>query len=157
MNDHWWKRKRRTDTWLNNFFTESDKIEKMMDNMISEAFETPTEREKARKHYTYQFGEHLSDTNDPYRSERYEPLIDVLEEETNIVITVDLPGIERNHIEIHATEDKATIAVDSPKLRYHKELNLPAKVDPKTSTATYKNGVLQIHLKKQIGQKLCIK
>ncbi|MEM1682557.1 MAG: Hsp20/alpha crystallin family protein [Sulfolobales archaeon] len=35
---------------------------------------------------------------------------------------------------------------------YYKEVELPAKVDPDTSRATYKNGVLEVKLKK-IGKR----
>jgi len=32
--------------------------------------------------------------------------------------------------------------------RYRKELELPSTIDPKSSKATYKNGVLEVRLKK---------
>jgi HSP20 family molecular chaperone IbpA len=156
MSDHWWKRKKHTDTWFNDIFTESDKTEKMIDDIINDAFETPTEKEKARKHYTHQFGQPEPET-DNTDQDTHEPLIDIIQEGTDIIIIAHLPGIEKDNIEIHSTEDKTTINVDAPQLKYHKQLNLPTKINPKTSTAAYKNGTLQIHLKKQIGQRLYIK
>ena len=41
------------------------------------------------------------------------------------------------------------IAVDSTKRRYYKDIALPAKVDPDSAKATYKNGILEITLKKE--------
>lgn len=156
MNDHWWKRKKHTDTWFNDIYTESDKTEKMIDDIINDALETPTEREKARKHFTRQFGQPEPET-DNADQDIHEPLIDIIQEGTDIIIIAHLPGIEKHNIEIHSTEDKATIDIDTPQLKYHKQLNLPTKINPKTSIATYKNGILQIRLKRHNGQRLYIK
>jgi HSP20 family molecular chaperone IbpA len=156
MSAHWWKRKKHTDPWFNDTFTDTNKTEETINDIINHTFETPTEREKARKHFMNQFGQQESETNNPQQASQ-EPLIDITEEETDIVVIAHVPGIEKSNIEIHSTEDKITINIDTPELQYHKQLNLPCKINPKTSKATYKNGTLQIHLSKQIGQRLCIK
>lgn len=156
MNNHWWKRKKHTDTWFNDTTNQPDKIAKIMDDVINDTLQTPTEREKARKHYTHQFGQHEPETDNTEQNTQ-EPLIDITQQGTDIIIIAHLPGIQKNNIQIHTTEDKTTINIEDPKLKYHKQLNLPVRINPKTSTATYKNATLQIHLKKQIGQRLYIK
>jgi len=157
LSERWWRRKRRFDPWFGEFFEEADKMEKTMDNMIRQAFGSPAERERARRRYAYQFGDfHLTHSGGSQISEEYEPLVDVFKDETSVVIVADLPGIEKDTIEVNATEDKVIILVDSPKRKYYQELNLPAKVDPKSSVASYKNGVLEVRLK-IVGERLLIK
>jgi HSP20 family protein len=45
-------------------------------------------------------------------------------------------------------EDKVSINVETSERKYYKEIPLKVKVNPKTSKATYKNGVLDIILTK---------
>ena len=85
-----------------------------------------------------------SDQGKPVVSEEREPLTDVIEGETDVSVTVEIPGVEKNDIDLHATEDKLEITVDTPQRKYHKIVNLPADVIPKTTKATYKNGVLDV-------------
>jgi len=156
MSNHWWKRKKHIDTWFNDNTDQPDKIARIMDDIINDAFETPTEREKARKHYTHQFGQTQPETDSIDQSTE-EPLIDITQEGTDIIIIAHLPGIQKDNIQIHTTEDKITINVEDPQLIYRKQLNLPVRINPKTSTATHKNGTLKIRLKKHIGQRLHVK
>ena len=77
-----------------------------------------------------------------------EPLTDVIECEDSISITLEIPGVEKEDIELNVEEDKVAINVDTIESKYFKEVPLKVKVDPKTSKATYKNWVLDIILKK---------
>jgi len=158
LSDRWWRRRRRFDPRFGDFFEESDRMDRMMDDMIRQAFGSPAEREKARRRHDIQFGDfHSTHPSGSQVSEEYQPLVDVLVEETSVVIVAQLPGVSKESIEVHATEDKIAISVVSPQRHYYKELDLPAKVDPKSSTTTYKNGVLEVHLKKLVDEKLLIK
>jgi len=49
---------------------------------------------------------------------------------------------------LHGTEDTLTISVDTPKRKYFKEVEMPAKIDPKKAKTTYKNGVLEVTIPK---------
>ena len=158
MSERWWRRRRRFNPWFGEFFDETDRMERMMDNMMRQAFGSPAEREKARRRYAYQFGDsHLARSGGSQISEEYEPLVDMFADGTTVVIVAELHGIDKDTIEVNATEDKVTISVDSNKRRYYRELNLPAKVDPKSSTASYKNGVLEVRLKRLVGERLANK
>jgi len=83
-----------------------------------------------------------------YEVAEREPLTDVIESDDSISITLEIPGVNKDEIELRVEEDKVSINVDTPERKYFKELPLKVKVDPKTSKATYKNGVLDIILKK---------
>lgn len=152
MSERWWRRKRRFAPWFGESFEGTGKTERILDDMIRQAFGSPEEREKARRYYVYQFGNVNSTHSGGSQIGKHAPLVDVLSEETNVVVVAELPGVNKNQIEIHASEDKIEISVGSPRWKYYNKLNLPAKVDPKSSATSYKNGVLEIRLKKLVGK-----
>jgi len=55
-------------------------------------------------------------------------------------------------IKLSGTEDKLTISVEAPERKYFKEMEMPAKIDPKKAKTSYKNGVLEVTVSK-IGDK----
>lgn len=78
--------------------------------------------------------------------EEREPLVDTIVDEETVKIVAELPGVERSDINLQGSENTLTISVNTPNRKYKKELELPAEVDPDSSKATYKNGVLEIVL-----------
>ncbi|MFW9831081.1 MAG: archaeal heat shock protein Hsp20 [Candidatus Thorarchaeota archaeon] len=82
------------------------------------------------------------------REER-EPLIDIMEQDGTIIIVAELPGVTRNDIQINVSDYTVTIQVDTPKRKYAKNLDLPAAVEPSTAKTNYRNGILEIQLKKR--------
>ncbi len=89
----------------------------------------------------------------PTISEELEPLTDIIEGENDVAITVEIPGVEKDDIDLVATEDTLEIKVDSPKRKYHKRIDLPCNVKTKSTKATYKNGILDIVLDKKEKKK----
>jgi HSP20 family protein len=87
----------------------------------------------------------------------FDPLVDVFSEEASVVVVAELPGVDKDQIDVHISEDKIEIAVGSSKWKYYRELNLPAKVDPKSSVTCYKNGVFEILLAKLFGKSYFLK
>ncbi|RLF08695.1 MAG: Hsp20/alpha crystallin family protein [Thermoprotei archaeon] len=96
-----------------------------------------------------------------------EPLVDVEERDDYVVVTVDLPFVERKEdIKLDVTEDSVNVeAVMSRGFRldrwgtvqrgvefrsFKKTIRLPAKVDPKGARATFKRGMLRIVLPKKV-------
>jgi len=127
MSEWWWRRRKRRYPWS----SESDA------NPRFRRFEKP------------QPNSHESDVQ-----EEREPLVDVIEEEGDVAIVAELPGAKKEDIEIHATKFNVTISVDTLEGRYHNELALPVEIDPESILVTYKNGVLQIRLKKIVDAQL---
>jgi len=78
-----------------------------------------------------------------------EPLVDVIDENENIRVVAELPGVSKDDITLYVTERSVTIEVDTPERRYYKELGLPVEVDESSATSTYKNGVLETLLVKR--------
>lgn len=84
----------------------------------------------------------------PVVSEAIEPFTDVIEEEDKVRIVVDVPGVEKEDINVEATEDEVLISATRGDRKYRKVVKLPAKVKPDTAKATYKNGVLTVTIEK---------
>jgi HSP20 family protein len=82
-------------------------------------------------------------------SEEREPLVDIIENHKNVAITVEVPGVEKEDVDLDVKDEKLEIKVDRPDRKYHKVINLPCNVKPKTTKATYKNGVLDIEIEKK--------
>jgi HSP20 family protein len=87
-----------------------------------------------------------------------EPLTDIIEEEDKLRIIIELPGVEKSDIHLHATDDTLDIDVDNPHRKFSKHLELPCGVDQNSARASYKNGVLEITLsrleRQRTGQKI---
>jgi len=80
--------------------------------------------------------------------EEREPLVDVLDTDGEIKVVAELPGVEKEEIKLHGTEDTLTISVDTPKRKYFKEIPLPTRTNPKEAKTVYKNGVLEVTIPK---------
>lgn len=85
-----------------------------------------------------------------------EPLVDVVVEEKFVKVVAELPGAEKEKIDLVATETSLTISAESPYGKYYKDVILPVKVDPKSGRATYRNGVLEVLLAKAKGERIPI-
>jgi HSP20 family protein len=80
--------------------------------------------------------------------EEREPLVDIIAANGEIKVIVELPGVAKEDIKLHGTEDKLTISVEIPDRKYFKEIEMPAKIAPKKAKTAYKNGVLEITVPK---------
>ncbi len=81
--------------------------------------------------------------------EEREPLVDTVVDQDTVKVVAELPGVERSEINLEGTENSLTISVSNHDRRYYKELELPAEVDPNSSRANYKNGVLEVVLSRR--------
>lgn len=82
------------------------------------------------------------------RGER-EPLVDVITEEDVIRVVAELPGVNKEDIQLNVADKLLTIKVDTPERKYYKEIDLPEEVMTEDAKASYKNGVLEVILKKK--------
>lgn len=169
MNEKWWRWKKRSE-W-DEFFKEFDKLEKMVDELVDNTTSDSSKGQNARKlpnPYVLGFSVSIGPDGKPQvhkfgslqysiqgsaiREER-EPLVDVLDEKKEIVIIAELPGVDKEDIKLDVTESSVKITVDTPERSYSKKLDLPSKVKQESLQTSYKNGVLEIRLRK-IGRNL---
>lgn len=95
----------------------------------------------------------------------FSPLTDVAEEDNKVIITTDLPGIEKENVELDLRDNVLVINAGKEKeeeeaekegylrkerafMRYYREIPLPDGVTEEGATAQLKNGVLTITLPK---------
>jgi HSP20 family protein len=95
-----------------------------------------------------EFGNIKKSLKGPQVKEEREPLVDVVDANSEIRVVVELPGVEKTDIKLHGTEDSLEISVDTPQNKYYKEVALPTKVRVKEAKSSYKNGVLEVILPK---------
>lgn len=94
----------------------------------------------------------------------FTPAVDIKEEEDKLVVTTDLPGINKEDIEINLKEDMLEISAKGRKeketeeegyirkereyTRFYRAVRLPTSVKEEESTAKIENGVLTMTLPK---------
>ena len=76
------------------------------------------------------------------------PLIDIFQENNYITIVAEIVGFNKETLKINVKDQKLTISAKSKERRYYKSLNLPTVVIPNAMHTKFKNGVLEIKLKK---------
>jgi HSP20 family protein len=86
----------------------------------------------------------------PLIKEEMEPLVDVIETGDEVWVVADVPGVPKENIDVKVTERTVTIKAQNER-KYYKVVELPVEVAPESAKASYKNGVLEIRLKKKSG------
>jgi HSP20 family protein len=104
------------------------------------------------------------------------PSVDMLDRKDEVMLRADLPGLEQKDIEVYVEEGTLTIRGERQAEKEGKEedyyvserwagsfsrsLSLPPGVDPEKIQASFKNGVLEVHLpktKEAKGKKIDVK
>ena len=81
-----------------------------------------------------------------------EPMVDVVESPSEVIVIAELPGVEKSDINLEAVGDSLEIKVDAANKKYYKRIELPCEVWDGVD-ASYKNGVLEIKLKRRVCEK----
>jgi len=107
------------------------------------------------KPHIEQFGNRPLKKSDGERtiSDERELLTDVIEGDEEVSLTVEIPGVEKEDIDVHVTDHGLEIKVDTTQRKYYKQVEFPCDVLPKTTKATYKNGVLDVIIKRKERKK----
>jgi HSP20 family protein len=77
-----------------------------------------------------------------YRSPIREQFVD--EKANTLRLIIELPGVEKEDIEVGSTGDRVSIKAERDSRKYKSEFNLRREVDPESGKAEYKNGILDI-------------
>ena len=93
------------------------------------------------------FGNIRSTKEGPEVADVREPLIDVFDEDSEIVVAAELPGVRNDAIEVEVRGDILSLS-SSGQRRYAKEVLLPSPVDAASMKRSFKNGLLELRLKK---------
>ncbi|MDE1858319.1 MAG: Hsp20/alpha crystallin family protein [Thaumarchaeota archaeon] len=76
--------------------------------------------------------------------DKREPLVDVVSSGKEVRVIAEMPGVKKEDINVTVDERTMVISVESGDRGYHKELELPAAVDPKGAKSAYNNGILEV-------------
>ncbi|MBS7636710.1 Hsp20/alpha crystallin family protein [Candidatus Bathyarchaeota archaeon] len=108
---------------------------------------------KASKRHSQKYGSLKTFSFKAKKWREPEPLVDVFREKDKIVVVAELKGFKRENIKVQAEKQRLTLTAKAQGRRYYKSLNLPEAVIPEAARITYKNGVLEIQLKKAPEEK----
>ena len=94
------------------------------------------------------FGNVKKTPKGPTVEEEREPITDVFDEEKEIRIYAEMPGVDEKDVRLDLKEDILDISAQSGDRKYHKEVLLPAKAKVETMRSSYNNGILEITVQK---------
>ena len=94
------------------------------------------------------FGNVRKTPQGPAVEEEREPITDVFDEDKEIRIYAEMPGVNQEDIKLDLKEDILDISAQTGDRKYHKEILLPAKVQADAMISSYNNGILEIKVKK---------
>jgi len=93
-----------------------------------------------------------------------EPIVDLTQDDKNIRIVAELPGLNKDNVNLKVTENSIEITAENKNedeikeenwirrersyTKYYRKLKLPNKVIAEKASAKYKNGVLELTIPK---------
>lgn len=133
------------------------KVEEAAERMVGKAvIEAMKRSSRAREIVSKLMGEDI----DLGRSEDVE--VDTVDLPEEIVVLINLPGAEKEKIDLRVTEDSVSVEAGFVPMRgkyirrerpdvMKREIKLPVEIKPEGVSAKYKNGVLEAHLPKLVA------
>ncbi len=140
-----------------------DEIDKIIDEMERELEDSfrklfKSEGEPLRSPIIYGFSMNLTPEGTPifrtfgnlkpelrgYREPVSDQIVD--EQRSELRLFVELPGVEKTDIQLHALEESVSLTAEHGNRKYKAEIPLKAKVDPTKAKASFQNGVLEVLL-----------
>jgi len=94
------------------------------------------------------FGNIKKTPKGPTVEEEREPITDVFDEKEEVRVYTEIPGVNEEDIKLNLKGDILDILAKSGDRKYHKEILLPAKVKSETLISSYKNGILEVKIRK---------
>ncbi len=140
---------------LDDLFSE---IESMFGNIDEENFWDSIDRKrKLSNEGPYRFGfsirmgpddqPDIKTFGDRSKEEGREPLVDVFGDDESVLVTAEMPGVEKDDIEFSIKGKELKIKAEGRAEKYSKTIELPKKVEDEPEEVNYLNGVLSLKLK----------
>ncbi len=93
----------------------------------------------------------------PQLTAEREPLSDTVVSDDEIKVVVELPGVEKDRINVNASEGAVEISAESSDRKYRRVIDIPYDADVGSAKSTYKNGILEIVFKRKESKGTSIK
>ena len=142
--------------WFEDFFRRPLDMERWFDDSFRRSFFPPGFRHRLRADLA-----------------EISPSVDIYEEGDNVIVKAEVPGLEKEHLDIRLTGDTLTISgekkteekvekkdfyrLERSSGSFSRTLRLPAEVQTDKAKASFKNGVLEIVLPKTVQAKEKVK
>jgi len=81
---------------------------------------------------------------DGFREPLYDQMID---EESNLKLCVEMPGVDKDDVKLDVLEDKAIISAIRGERKYKAIIRFKVSIDPSSGFASYYNGILEATFK----------
>jgi HSP20 family protein len=156
------RRPRRSPFGFGDFFADFDRLESMFEEMFKEMSSPEFQRKLSKEPLVYGVNirigpegkarvEPFGNVNVQQRkiSEEREPLVDVIEEKDVVRAIVELPGATKESIRLQTKDTSLEVRAQSGDQKFRKLIDLPAEVLSEGSKATFKNGILEVVLRKR--------
>lgn len=89
----------------------------------------------------------------PEPPEVVEPVVDVFDEAREVVVVAEVPGVGLNDLKLKIQGKVLSLSTKSKAgMNYRKEIGLNSEVDADTLRTTWRNGILEIRLRKKDGE-----
>ncbi|MFC6615548.1 Hsp20/alpha crystallin family protein [Halopenitus salinus] len=76
-----------------------------------------------------------------FRSETH---VDTYLEDDVVRLVADLPGVSKEDLSLQCDGETLTVSAASDRREYDERISLPVRVDERSASATFKNGVLEV-------------
>jgi len=70
--------------------------------------------------------------------------LDVYEADDTLRVVADIPGVDKQDIDLRCDGDVLTLDAAGDAREYHERVRLPASVDEHSASASYNNGILEV-------------
>lgn len=144
---------------------EFERMRRMMDDVFRQFAEAPPSR-KPGQPFVYGFSMRIGPDGKPRFQEfgntrklpvpttgpegvAREPLADVIEHAQSVSVTAEVPGVQKEDVQLNVAPERVVLKVDTAARKYYKEIALPCRVVPKTANATFNNGVLDLTIERE--------
>jgi HSP20 family protein len=161
------------DIWRNpliggSIFEEMDREFAEAENMLSRMFRTVREiGSSSTSEYPYYYGYHVTVGPDGRprirefgnigpaakgvveQSGVKQPLVDSVlnEKENTLTITAEMPGLNKENVNVNVTDQYVTIHAEKGNKRYHADIPIDVELEDSSAKATYSNGILELKIK----------
>lgn len=139
-----------------------DNIEEMIKDLMEDSGESvpfvygfsivhrPGEDPEIREFGNFQDSEY--DSEEELSLEEKESLIDIFEDDEAVHVLGEFSDARKEDLNLHATAKVLEIEVSGSSRQYSETVELPARVNPGSAKANYKNGVLEVIFRKQVEE-----
>ena len=85
----------------------------------------------------------------PQLTAEREPLADIITTDKEVKVVVELPGVNKENIKVHAYEGSAEVIAETQDRKYRRVVDIPTDTDAESVKSTFKNGLLEIVFKRK--------